>query len=158
MVSYIRAYSRHRGHGCVFWGKFSEKRAFCLLAPPKHMSFLTIFNESSFSKTQGTVQQSHPTKVQNRPCIYIIPPWINSSEFTQFIPEFQINMSVKIMKMSPRRKYLEHKTLHLFMHTGKCKTEEVNFKALFITYPMIFFLDWQVGSHIDKQACRQILL
>ena len=32
-----RAYSRDWGHGCVFWGKFFKKRAFCLLAPPKQM-------------------------------------------------------------------------------------------------------------------------
>ena len=32
----------------------SEKRAFCLLASPKQMSFLTISVESSFFKIQGT--------------------------------------------------------------------------------------------------------
>ena len=49
-----RAYSRHWRHGCVFQGIFSEKRVFCLLAPPKQMSFLLISNENIFFKTQST--------------------------------------------------------------------------------------------------------
>ena len=40
--------------GMFFWGIYSEKRAFCLLAPPKHMSFLTISNGNIFLKTQDT--------------------------------------------------------------------------------------------------------
>ena len=32
-----RPYSRQWGHGCIFGMHFSEKRAFCLLAPPKQM-------------------------------------------------------------------------------------------------------------------------
>ena len=35
-------------------GTFSEKMTFYLLAPPKQMSFLTIFNENIFLKIQGT--------------------------------------------------------------------------------------------------------
>ena len=42
------------GMGAFFWGTFSEKRAFCLLAIPKQMSFFTISNENIFSKTEGT--------------------------------------------------------------------------------------------------------
>ena len=38
---------------CVFFGEFSEKRTFCLLAPPKWTSFLPISNENIFFKTQG---------------------------------------------------------------------------------------------------------
>ena len=50
-----RAYSRHQGHGCILGGAhLLGKRAFCLLAPPKLMSFSTISNENIFSKTQGT--------------------------------------------------------------------------------------------------------
>ena len=45
--------SRQRGHGCVFWGTISEKKAFCLLASPKKMLFLTIFNENIFSQNSG---------------------------------------------------------------------------------------------------------
>ena len=33
---------------------FLKKIAFCLLAPPKQMSFLTISNENVLFKTQGT--------------------------------------------------------------------------------------------------------
>ena len=33
---------------------FFEKRAFCLLSPPKQMSFLIISNEFCFFKTQDT--------------------------------------------------------------------------------------------------------
>ena len=41
--------------GYVFFGAcFQKKRAFCLLAPPKHMSFLTISNGNVFLKTQDT--------------------------------------------------------------------------------------------------------
>ena len=43
-----------RGMGAIFWGTFFEKKAFCLLAPPKQMSFLTISNENIFLKTQST--------------------------------------------------------------------------------------------------------
>ena len=40
-IKYCRAYSRHWGHGRIFFtGIFSIKRAFCLLAPPKQVSFL----------------------------------------------------------------------------------------------------------------------
>ena len=39
--------------GAMFQGTFSEKRTFCLLAPAKQKSFLTISNENIFSKTQG---------------------------------------------------------------------------------------------------------
>ena len=49
-----RANSRHWGHGCIFLGHIFWKKAFCLLASPKQMSSLTISNENSFSKTQGT--------------------------------------------------------------------------------------------------------
>ena len=38
--------------GAFFQGIFSEKKAFCLLAPP--MLFLTISNENIFFKPQGT--------------------------------------------------------------------------------------------------------
>ena len=48
-----RAYSRHWWHECDFLGRFSENRAFCLLAPPKQKSFLTVSNENVFN-TQGT--------------------------------------------------------------------------------------------------------
>ena len=40
--------------GAFFGGTFSEKRAFCLLAPAKQLSFLMISNENIFRKTQGT--------------------------------------------------------------------------------------------------------
>ena len=43
------------GYGCVFWGTFSAKRVFCLLESTKQMSFLTIFNENIFLKTQATI-------------------------------------------------------------------------------------------------------
>ena len=52
--SLSRAYSRHWDVGAIFLGTFSEKRLFCLLAPPKQMSFLTISNENIFLKTQST--------------------------------------------------------------------------------------------------------
>ena len=39
--------------GAIFYGTLSEKRAFCLLSPPKQNLFLTISNEKIFSKTQG---------------------------------------------------------------------------------------------------------
>ena len=42
------------GMGAFFGANFSEKRAFCLVAPPKQMPFLTISNENIFFKTQGT--------------------------------------------------------------------------------------------------------
>ena len=42
------------GMGAFFWAPFLEKRAFCLLAPPKQMSFLTISNKNIFFKTKGT--------------------------------------------------------------------------------------------------------
>ena len=37
-----------RGMGAFFYGTTSKKRAFCLLAPPKQMIFLTISNEKIF--------------------------------------------------------------------------------------------------------------
>ena len=40
--------------GVIFWGTFSEKRAFYLFAPSKQILFLTISNENIFEKTQGT--------------------------------------------------------------------------------------------------------
>ena len=43
-----------RGMGVFFRAYFLGKRAFCLLAPPKQMSFLIISNENIFFKTQGT--------------------------------------------------------------------------------------------------------
>ena len=46
----VTAYSRHFGDGCTIF----EKRASCLLGPPKQTSFLTISNKSIFFKTQGT--------------------------------------------------------------------------------------------------------
>ena len=46
MVLMARAYSRHWGHGCVFWGTFLEKKkTFCLLSSPKQIPFLTISND-----------------------------------------------------------------------------------------------------------------
>ena len=60
-ISLIKAYELHTrptldiaGMDAFFWGTFSEKRAFCLFAPPKQMSFLTISNENIFLRTQGT--------------------------------------------------------------------------------------------------------
>ena len=44
----------HLGHGCVFWGTFFEKIAFCLLSPPKQLTFLTASNEIICLKVQGT--------------------------------------------------------------------------------------------------------
>ena len=40
--------------GAFLGGTFSEKMAFCFLAPPKQMSILTISNENIFLKTHGT--------------------------------------------------------------------------------------------------------
>ena len=40
--------------GAFFGAHFLKKKAFCLLAPPKQMLFLTISNENIFLKTQGT--------------------------------------------------------------------------------------------------------
>ena len=40
--------------GVIFWGTFSEKRAFYLFAPPKQILFLTISNKNIFEKPQGT--------------------------------------------------------------------------------------------------------
>ena len=40
--------------GVIFWGTFSEKRAFYLFAPSKQILFLTISNENIFEKTLGT--------------------------------------------------------------------------------------------------------
>ena len=34
-------------------GTFSEKREFCLFAPPTQMSFLVIFNENIFCQNSG---------------------------------------------------------------------------------------------------------
>ena len=42
------------GMGAFFGGIFSEKGHFCLLAPPKQMSFLTISNENIFFEFQNT--------------------------------------------------------------------------------------------------------
>ena len=42
------------GMGAIFQDTFFEKRAFCLFAPTKQKSFLTISNVNIFSKTQGT--------------------------------------------------------------------------------------------------------
>ena len=42
------------GMGAFLRANFSKIRAFGLLAPPKQMLFLTIFNENIFFKTQGT--------------------------------------------------------------------------------------------------------
>ena len=42
------------GMGVFFWGTISEKSAFCLLAPTKQKSFLTISNENIFLRTKGT--------------------------------------------------------------------------------------------------------
>ena len=42
------------GMGAFFGAHYSEKRAFCLLAPPKQMPFLTISNKNIFFKTKGT--------------------------------------------------------------------------------------------------------
>ena len=51
----LKTYSRHCGHGCFFLGThFLKKRVFSLLAPPKQVPSLTISNENSFFKTQGT--------------------------------------------------------------------------------------------------------
>ena len=44
----------NEGMGAFFGVHFSEKRAFCLLAPPKQVSFLTISNKNIFFKTEGT--------------------------------------------------------------------------------------------------------
>ena len=40
--------------GAFFGACFSEKRAFCLLVPPKQMPFLTISIKNIFLKTKGT--------------------------------------------------------------------------------------------------------
>ena len=50
----IRTCFRHWGHVYLFWDTIFEKKAFCLLAPPKQMPFLTISNENTFLKTQGS--------------------------------------------------------------------------------------------------------
>ena len=42
------------GMGAFYKDKFSEKKAFCLLAPPKQLSFLTTLNENIFFKSKGT--------------------------------------------------------------------------------------------------------
>ena len=39
--------------GVFFWVNVFRKGAFCLLAPPKQMSFLTIFNENIFFRKSG---------------------------------------------------------------------------------------------------------
>ena len=44
------------GMGAIFGALFSEKRAFCLLVPPKRMPFLTISMKSIFFKTKGIVR------------------------------------------------------------------------------------------------------
>ena len=48
-----RAYFRHWGHGCNFLGHIFWKKGILFLATPKQKSFLTVFNENIFSKTQG---------------------------------------------------------------------------------------------------------
>ena len=55
-LRFYRAYSRHWGHGCIFSGAYflkEKKKAFCLLAPPKQMSFLTILMKILFSKLRA---------------------------------------------------------------------------------------------------------
>ena len=48
-------YSRHQGNGCVFLGQFFfQKKAICLLPPPKQMSSLTISNKMIFFQNQCT--------------------------------------------------------------------------------------------------------
>ena len=42
------------GMGAFFGARFSEKRAFCLLVPPKQMPFSTISIKNIFFKTNGT--------------------------------------------------------------------------------------------------------
>ena len=42
------------GMGAFFGGIFYEKMAFCLLAPSKQLTFLTVSNENICFKTQGT--------------------------------------------------------------------------------------------------------
>ena len=51
-----RVYSRHWGHGCVFWGHIFLKKGHLLSCHPlaKEMSVLKISNENIFSKIQGT--------------------------------------------------------------------------------------------------------
>ena len=55
--------------GVFFRVYFLKKRAFCLLAPPKQMPFLTISNGNIFFRIQdirlGAIV--HPSKIQNRP-------------------------------------------------------------------------------------------
>ena len=68
----FRVSSRHWTDGCVFGAHFLKK-ACCLLALPKQMSFLTISNKKKFfSKLEALdwMRQSHPKKVQNRLCLY----------------------------------------------------------------------------------------
>ena len=42
-----------KGMGAIFGAHLSEKRAFCLLAPPKLMPFSTISNKNIFFKANG---------------------------------------------------------------------------------------------------------
>ena len=51
---------------CVFLeAHFMEKRALCLLVPPKQITVLTVSVETFFSKLRALdyVQQSYPTSV-----------------------------------------------------------------------------------------------
>ena len=43
-----------RGMGAFFGANVFKKGAFCLLAPPNQMSFLTVSNENIFFENQGT--------------------------------------------------------------------------------------------------------
>ena len=44
------AYVKHWGFECIFGGVFFKKKAFCVIASRKQISFLTITNEFIFSK------------------------------------------------------------------------------------------------------------
>ena len=48
-----RAYSRHWGHGGIFWGHIFWKKGFLFTCTPKQLSFLTISNENISLKSQG---------------------------------------------------------------------------------------------------------
>ena len=43
------------GHGCFFGNISFEKRAFCLLAPPKQMLLLNISNENTKGARLGAI-------------------------------------------------------------------------------------------------------
>ena len=61
------------GMGAVFWVHFLKKRTFCLLAPPKQMSFLTISNKNISFKTKGT--RLGATVAPNK-CLEWALPWV----------------------------------------------------------------------------------